>query len=495
MTKNSLAGNTTPTTKRARTIDGLVLPSDDEIGTMTTKDLRAWCKKLGVAGSGKKQSAKVLRLLLFEHIGEKAQNAPQDMAVDHNKAECSIPPRRPPPMAPPTAVWSEDWKEKPPSEDGNVCLRALDNLSSVTREIDEILGDYENGRSKLELTKRLLDSFVDGLRFAVTSNPNAFATQTEASQKQTPQTTSKSWKQVVTSGLSKTPPKGTDQRKQEARLHKKNALSRLREMKSFTMDSSRQAIWEPEVDGYRKMNFSIASFRRQVEEFFEATFGFKDTVEFCKRLERGGTRIQLSEEAWTCANNPNVKLITSSYGTWILNNEERSSPSIVIEDVDTRLPDSFVIEELAVHNQCVHKLTPDEIRDSVYKFERLQYRDNTTKELKNSRKIRMFCTKKIADLLLECGGIFIAGIPVHVRAYNRPLVRCYNCGKLGSHRSKHCRAKSLCRHCGGSHPSNICEKRSKDLSDKAENSQEEKPNDWDEINEEELSHLKTQRTK
>jgi len=82
--------------------------------------------------------------------------------------------------------------------------------------------------------------------------------------------------QTKTNQVTKTPFTQVD------RTSKAEARKRLLTLAGLTPEPSRQGIWEPEMDNYRKAEIPELEFKNQVEAFIRKEFGVENAVQTCR---------------------------------------------------------------------------------------------------------------------------------------------------------------------------------------------------------------------
>ena len=451
--------------KRHKATETRKTPTADEIDNANTKQLRQWSKSLGLDGAHSKTSAEGLRELIRNYLAEDDDGL-QDHGVEVREKH------------PSTAVCdgsseisfhelpeSSAAKPQAPIRRSDLGKHACEVLYGLSKDMERIASTYPDSFLLFEKARAKLDGFIGGLCLALeTQDVTASYGQPEPPEQSAPE--QKSWAAIVKARptqttWTKTPASEIRSKVEADRQRKSTALQKLRELNPLSFERSRQGIWEPQMNGFRKMEIPVMVFKREVDQALEELYGEENAVQFCKRLERGGFRLQLSERIWKHLSKTKDMLIsTASKGTWVKVDsfDPTTNFSIVAEGIEHGITGQMLVEEIAVHNASCHGKNPDEARDSILKAERLQRKDHESGKLVPTRNFRIFGNKEFLDLLLERQGFFVGGAPVYAREFEAPRYRCMQCGQLGHHKMEHCRNKPVCRNCRGEHLTWECPK-------------------------------------
>lgn len=233
--------------------------------------------------------------------------------------------------------------------------------------------------------------------------------------------------------------------KSEREASKEKAMVKLRSDNPTKEAPERRLILEPEMEGKRKENLSKVNFIREANTIVSHLLKIENALEWASRLERGGFLVQASEDFIQALKLiPDFKLQLDSMGTWIVSRKDPSSTpngtAIAVEGVDLGLEPADVVYELAHRNHSVTGMNHGEVMNKIMDCQRCQRKDRKTQTLTNSRSMKMVVSNDLAEILLTNQGFYVASSPVFVRKWEVPKFRCYNCGKLGYHKARHCRA-------------------------------------------------------
>ena len=239
--------------------------------------------------------------------------------------------------------------------------QATETLLDLSEDLRKVMEKYgqEEGKPILIKEQTIVKALIGGLELAKSFEH----TETQRGASAVPgRADSKSYAKIAAKGTTpwaKTPPEVAARRTETARAKKNEALEKLRAKVTFELDRDRQAIFEPEMDGYRKVEIPTVTFRREVEKALAERYNINETVEFCRRLERGGFRLQLSSDAWKVLRESASKregkeviIRTPSKGSWFMVDrfDPKTDYSIVIEGIESCLPLNQILDELMYYN-------------------------------------------------------------------------------------------------------------------------------------------------
>ena len=227
------------------------------------------------------------------------------------------------------------------------------------------------------------------------------------------------------------------------------------------VDLTRSGIWVPECEGFRRMEICLIQFEREITTAIAARLPAQlkslKHVEFLRRLERGGFKIQLAEETWEYLHNSgDMTITTASKGTWKMLDPPTGplGPSLVIQEVDKSITVTEVKEEIASRNIEIHHMEANNAFENIIHVSRMKWRNPTTNSLEDSRSIRIHLKPELHEGIAKQGAIAIVGYRLcHVREFEPPKKKCLNCGRLGFHTANEYRFDPWCRHCHGKHRS------------------------------------------
>jgi len=224
----------------------------------------------------------------------------------------------------------------------------------------------------------------------------------------------------------------------QALLKKKDeAMKKLAAMKPKP-DAKRQVIYEPTNPEKRKEHISNLFFIRELASALIDT-GLRNPVEALWRLPRGGFRIQLVGKAMEWLKEKGMPSIhTLSYGEWTHWTPKPTRQSVVMDPIHTDVSLEDLQQELKEPSAHI-ALTAADVDGHIHAMERMKYRDRTTGELRDSKKIRLYVDDELFKKLVSSGGFLLGYQSVHIREYQRPQYRCFNCNQVGTHRSYECR--------------------------------------------------------
>jgi len=380
----------------------------------------------------------------------------------------------------------------PSVQHSSPCSKFTKALLQVAEHLSKVVTAEAESQSWKEKAEAIVEGLIGGLEMASVGNPR----ETTRYQRHFPVLGSEpptervtSWRDVTKRGnLSSSP--GNGQASQPASYAKKvEVRKKLLDLAGLTPDPARQGNWEPEMDNFRKMDIPELQFKKEVEDFLREEFEIENGIQTCRRLERGGFRLQLTTPALTSlSERPDMKIVTAQHGTWTKTEVKDPNllfPSIVAEGIDQRINGDTILNELAVGNFAVHGKSERHVREAVKKIERLKRRNKDTGLLEPTRSVRIYGDRDLLDELLKHEGFIIGSRPIFCRPYTKPLYTCFQCLRVGHHRFSECRFPPKCKHCRGQHLSTNCSHRSKD------EPQGTQPADWEDlVSEEERSKKK-----
>jgi len=455
MTSSSKAGVSPGTVpKRVRTTEGFLLPSEEEIEAGTSRELRGWCKQLGLQCRKRAAHAD-----LQEALKDYVANSRRDKGGEQDL----VSPKKPSQKPEPALRKKEVRPMSQPSTQAQYpkYLKALRTAATYLAKVGTDGEQSEGNKEKVEL---ILEGLIGGLELAERDAGYAFSAYSKATG--SPDTSNSSaednsWRNVVKRGHMARPagrqfpvPTGAE------KAHKAEVRRKLIHMAGIAPDPRLQGIWEPEMENYRKMDIPELRFKTEVEKTLLNEFGVENGVQTCRRLERGGFKLQLSATAFSnLSGTHGMKLVTEQHGTWIKSDPidpAKANPSIVAEGIDQSVSDDKILEELAVKNTKLHGKSEKFVREAVTKIERLKRRNKESGKLEPTRSVRIFGQKELLDELIKVEGFILGGRPCFCRPYARPVYTCYQCQRVGHHRFSECRFPPKCRHCNGTHLTNEC---------------------------------------
>lgn len=288
----------------------------------------------------------------------------------------------------------------------------------------------------------------------------------------------RSWTQVAAKKKSSTsPPKLRQPTKSQKRQHEADLIkTKAMELKQSKRNDSRTLKFTPQDNTIRTMNIGFCTFATTIEEAIAKEVS--DTpyrpTEDVRRDGRGAFYIQFSDTMWNHLNSSwdldtiNRTINLRAYGVWDITT---SSPSpltnmtpIVVTGVRLDMPSENILKELVMSNSDLNldvSMIPSKIRQAT----RLTRWNNNTTITDPNRK-RVPCTSvlfwtapDIAKTILERQLVSFEYRILSVHQYNRPVIKCLQCGMKGSHLARDCRNPAKCRVCGDAHDTQACTKK------------------------------------
>jgi len=354
--------------------------------------------------------------------------------------------------------------QTPPRIGKGTCSTVLETLKKALELLTDVITLSDDCNNKKEKAEFLIEGLISGLQLGVaeglvhTSETTQNTSEKGASLSNPDPKTR--WSTVVKKGA---PDFQSMESKSSADIRKSmkmEAKKKLVEQTGCHFDPARQVIMEPEMQNYRKITITDPEFRNAIEAFLQRELGIADGVQYCRRLERGGFKLQFTSGAFEKLKNIDMKIVTRRLGTWTKADSVSiaDNPSIVAEGIDVEVSEELILDELAGKNCVIHGKKPKEARRLISKIERLKRKDHKSGSLTPTRSVRIFGNATFLDDILSQGGFFICGQPCYCRPYSRPVYKCYQCQRNGHHRAAECRFPHKCRYCSGNHLSSECTK-------------------------------------
>ena len=381
-------GQSSSTAKARRCREAEPLPSNREIKEAKLATIRAWCQKLGVQGYQKKTTADDLRRLLKAFCDSRRTEEDESHLTTNTFA-------------------SEQHVEL--SGDTSPVDLALRGLIKATTEVKKAQAAFakEDGdiETRLNAAANMLEGLIGGLRLALLAQPSSKIVEERVP---IPPQRRKSYRDAAMRSPWDVPPthRKTPEPIKRAREEAKKLLAPPK------AEFSRSAVWVPECDGFRKMEISIIQFEKEVTAAIAArlpaSMKSRKHVEYLRRLERGGFKIQLAEHAWEyLQKSGDMTITTASKGTWKKLDLPSSpqGPSLVIQEVDKSISETEIKDELANRNAELHGLEASVAMDCILQVSRLKWRNLATNELEDSRSIRVHLKPVLRDAIYKHGAV------------------------------------------------------------------------------------------
>lgn len=236
--------------------------------------------------------------------------------------------------------------------------------------------------------------------------------------------------------------------RQKFQAQRQEALDRMRSFRPFVPAPTRQFFLAPAVENARCLQFSNLLFRRDISAFLYEVFKLPRVadghVEFLRRLDRGGWKLQLSQTAFMALRQQETpQLQLAHYGLWLIEKPATgpTGPSVIIDRVDSKVKPEIILEELRSEINADYLDVPfATLTSATLKAVRCQRRDPVSKQLVPSLSLRLYGPKEIIDKIVAKAGFFVNGLAMFARRYSPMMFFCYRCQKYGTHKAEHCRA-------------------------------------------------------